>query len=515
MQVPPSTATTATAASATTHPVAVQERQRDDVDEAQHRQQHRHGSLCFSPLRAENVIPPPFFHSTTSSNTQARMAVEEVVLARECEYRVEIGAQSEFKIKLKSGSAELFGVELAIDHEYTLRDKKVAIFTWYGCTLEVQGERDVAYSSEETPMNSYLNIHSQLQRRRELATVKRSLGPRVLIAGPVDSGKSTLTQILTNYALRLGEKPTLVELDVGLGSLSVPGTIAASPLDMNSISVEEEFVLTNPLAYFFGHAAQSDNPELFRHQIRQLASVVQRRMANDAEVSASGCIINTSGWVDGLGYDLLVESIQAFEADVVLVIGQDRLFSRLQSSFASSGTNQSLSIVKLARSGGVVPLNSKHRSAKRLSRIREYFYGPNSLSLAVPTHSPCITEVSFDDVDFFAIKGVIYMLLVNMKVSDVMLPVGQTEDKLDRLRIVKVEKTQELLLSIAAVAHPKRSQDRDSSAANLSWLLNSPAAGFVFIKEVREDEKKLVLLVPSPGPLPSRNLILGSIKWLE
>lgn len=34
-------------------------------------------------------------------------------------------------------------------------------------------------------------------------------------------------------------------------------------------------------------------------------------------------------------------------------------------------------------------------------------------------------------------------------------------------------------------------------------------------KEVRELEKRLVLLVPSPGPLPSRNLILGSIKWIE
>lgn len=122
-------------------------------------------------------------------------------------------------------------------------------------------------------------------------------------------------------------------------------------------------------------------------------------------VNASGCIINTGGWVDGLGYDLLVESIQTFEADVVLVIGQDRLYSRLQSSLVSNGANPNLSIVKLARSGGVVPLNSKHRSAKRLSRVREYFYGPHSLSLAVPTHSPCINEFSFDDVDFFAIKG--------------------------------------------------------------------------------------------------------------
>lgn len=165
---------------------------------------------------------------------------QQVVLARECEYRVEIGAQCELKLKLKSGSAELFGVELAIDHEYTLRDKKLAIFTWYGCTLEISGPTppDVAYASEETPMSSYLNIHSQLQRRRELAVAKRSSGPRVLVAGPVDAGKSTLTQILLNYALRLGEKPTFVDLDVGQGGLSVPGTIAASPLDMNSISIE-------------------------------------------------------------------------------------------------------------------------------------------------------------------------------------------------------------------------------------------------------------------------------------
>lgn len=34
-------------------------------------------------------------------------------------------------------------------------------------------------------------------------------------------------------------------------------------------------------------------------------------------------------------------------------------------------------------------------------------------------------------------------------------------------------------------------------------------------KEIREEDRKLVLLVPSPGPLPSRNLVFGSIKWME
>lgn len=37
----------------------------------------------------------------------------------------------------------------------------------------------------------------------------------------------------------------------------------------------------------------------------------------------------------------------------------------------------------------------------------------------------------------------------------------------------------------------------------------------VLSKEVRVVEQKLVLLVPSPGPLPSRNLLVGSIKWME
>ncbi|KAJ0398625.1 hypothetical protein P43SY_007483 [Pythium insidiosum] len=436
--------------------------------------------------------------------------MEEIVLGREGEYRVEVGAATELKVKLVSGSAELFGVELAINNEYTLRDQKAAIFTWYGATLQVSGTPEVAYTSEETPMNSYINIHAQLQKRRELAKLKGSAGPRVLIAGPVDSGKSTLTQILLNYALRLGEKPTHVDLDVGQNSLSVPGSLAATPLDMNCLSVEEGYVLTNPLVYFYGHTSMSENVEHFRSQLQQLARAVKRRLAEDVEANASGCIINTCGWVDGLGYNLLVESALAFDADVVLVIGQDRLYSRLQSSLSAQVASNNLSIVKLVRSGGVVPLNSKYRSARRQSRIREYFYGSHSLQRPIPLLSPCINEYGWDELEFYAIK--------DMKVSAGMLPVGQTASDLGGLFVSKLDKSMELLHSVAAVVHPRRHDSRDaltSTSTDLSWMVTSPAAGFVFVKEIREADKRIVLLVPSPGPLPSKHLILGSIKWIE
>ena len=34
------------------------------------------------------------------------------------------------------GDAEVFGVELAADREYKFTAESIAIFTWYGCTLE-------------------------------------------------------------------------------------------------------------------------------------------------------------------------------------------------------------------------------------------------------------------------------------------------------------------------------------------------------------------------------------------
>lgn len=36
-----------------------------------------------------------------------------------------------------------------------------------------------------------------------------------MICGPVNVGKSTLTKILLNYAVRMGRRPVFVDLDVG------------------------------------------------------------------------------------------------------------------------------------------------------------------------------------------------------------------------------------------------------------------------------------------------------------
>lgn len=56
----------------------------------------------------------------------------------------------------------------------------------------------------------------------------------------------------------------------------------------------------------------------------------------DLQVRADGMVINTMGWIDGIGYNLLLHSIKALKADVILVVGQDRLHSQLRNELRYS-----------------------------------------------------------------------------------------------------------------------------------------------------------------------------------
>lgn len=77
-------------------------------------------------------------------------------------------------------------------------------------------------------------------------------GPRVIVVGPTDSGKSTLSRMLLSWAAKQGWKPTFVDLDIGQGSITIPGCIAATPIEM-PIDPVEGIPLEIPLVYFYGH----------------------------------------------------------------------------------------------------------------------------------------------------------------------------------------------------------------------------------------------------------------------
>lgn len=71
----------------------------------------------------------------------------------------------------------------------------------------------------------YLNCHACLEQLRIKADEDSGRGPVTLVVGPTDVGKSTIARILLNYAARMQRRPIYVDLDVGQGQISIPGTI--------------------------------------------------------------------------------------------------------------------------------------------------------------------------------------------------------------------------------------------------------------------------------------------------
>lgn len=59
--------------------------------------------------------------------------------------------------------------------------------------------------------------------------------------------------MLLNWAAKDGWKPTFVDLNIGQSSITIPGTVSATPIKM-PVDPVEGFPLDKALVHYFGHA---------------------------------------------------------------------------------------------------------------------------------------------------------------------------------------------------------------------------------------------------------------------
>lgn len=96
------------------------------------------------------------------------------------ELRIEVGDGSPALVRLVSGSAEVFGVELVEGRTYSLAPaRKLAVFTWYGAELALWGSVSSCYASSESGVPLIANLHQRLEARRAEAAAMGVNGPRV------------------------------------------------------------------------------------------------------------------------------------------------------------------------------------------------------------------------------------------------------------------------------------------------------------------------------------------------
>lgn len=450
-------------------------------------------------------------------------------------------------IQIVSGSAELFGTELVLSNPYVFTNTKAAIFTWHGCTFEVSGDPlQSEYTAEETPMNEYVNVHFALDILRDQAKASNKEGPRVLLLGPDDAGKTTLAQTLTGYAIRTARSPVVVNLDVSEGVMSIPGTLTATVF-RSLVDVEEGWgtapmsgpngiiPVKLPLVYYYG----SENPDdkdgrPYKSQVNRLALAAVGRMASDPDAREGGLIIDTPGSLTStkspIGYDIITHIVSEFSVNCIVCIGSERLYSDMLKRFdnqpvavshtSASTAADSISVIKLTKSGGCVDRDTATMTSLRASQIRTYFYGNPRLSNGIALQ-PRQQQVDFSSLTVWQRLGSFPpgSLPASSTIDDnndeflpgdfaaststttaVPLPASQLFERITK-------PLPAMRSCILAVLNCEAEPDSEME------LLNASCMGFLYVTEVDEVRGKISLLSPVAGRVPGRAIVWAG--WPE
>ena len=405
-----------------------------------------------------------------------------IVITAECELRFEVESD-EVSLVLVDGQAEIFGTEIPVNKVYTfVTGLSIAVFSWRGCRVKVTGNCS-RYISKQTPMVVYLQTHGALQQMRNNAERDNKDGPRILVVGPQDVGKSTLCRLLCNYAVRMKQQPVYVDLDVGQGCIGIPGSIGALFLERQA-DVEEGFTEQLPVVYHFGYNVPDANWVLYNEHARKIAEDIEKRFECSPKARFSGFVVNTCGYVTGEGYKFIKEAVDIFKINCILVIDHERVFNDLQSEIPEEKATSIL----LPKSGGVIKRNVPCRKRTRENRVKQYFYG-----FRRPLN-PFIYNISFDEIEIYRIGSI--------EVSDSLLPINKVSDVKNKLHVVRVDVDNDLLHTVLSLVFNEPPD-----------LLCSTVAGFIVVKDVDMENKQINILAPAPYPLPHRICLISDTKF--
>ncbi|ESQ47034.1 hypothetical protein EUTSA_v10028283mg [Eutrema salsugineum] len=401
-----------------------------------------------SSYRGPSMVKPMMNNDAANASESGHRIVK---LAPQGEIRIQVHQSSTLKLRVLEGKVEIFGSELPPKVWITFPPlQQFAVFTWYGGTIEVDGVTETEYTSSE--------------------------GPRVIIVGDIDSGKTTLAKMILSWAAKDGFKPTFVDLNVGQSSITIPGTIAATSIEM-PLDPVEGFPINKALVHYFGHTTPDINLRLYKALVEELARELEVEFSDNIESRYSGMVIDTMGWTTGVGYHLLVHAIRRFNASVVIVLGQEtELVNDLSKALRFK---KNLQILNLEKSAGVFSRGSDFRKTLRNNNIKKYYHGATH-ELTVYTKT-----AKFRDVQVYQ------------------FPKRSRGNHDSTLEITPVKIDEQLINKVLAISYAKEPDQ----------IISSIVAGFVCITNVDIDEERITYLSPSAAELPSKILVTGTLTW--
>lgn len=403
--------------------------------------------------------------------------------------------------------------------------------------------------SEESQMPFYANLHFAFENIRQSPSAasndssapeptntatkapKVQSAPRVLVIGPQDSGKTSLCKVLVSYDCKRGRTPLFINLDPLESVFCAPGALSATVvgdiLDVeqgwggSAITGPALFHPKQPLVRFFGLDNPMKNHKYFNQIVRLLAKDSNARISDDAGAKESGIYIDTPSVLvspenKDLGYSMIQHIISEFGINILLVMGDEALYNDMKKQVSATEKSSPVTVVNVPKSGGTAHREPEFMVSLQSRLINEYFYGTPKQPL-----SPYTVTVDYSLLSIYRIaenklseNGSLILpkdgedAEEQNEEDDDYYELYNEEGKKEGKYLIKLEPSSIVENGLLAV------MDADIGDS-IDVIAKSAVRCFVHVVEADDNRKKMRILMPIHGRLPTKPFVLGDFRYTE
>jgi polynucleotide 5'-hydroxyl-kinase GRC3/NOL9 len=183
---------------------------------------------------------------------------------------------------------------------------------------------------------------------------------RIIIIGPSNSGKSTLSLYMANVFINHGLKPLLIDADVGQGDLAPPTCLGASVMNFPEVDLWK--VKTDCINFIGGIQPVGYESRIISNIRQQLDTSLEHDLS----------IINTDGYINGNGLIHKIDLLNKIQPDCIIYLGAANMDRNLMELFSHLSRNLKVNFMYGEKQGVVNDRSLTERYAKRMKTFCKF-----------------------------------------------------------------------------------------------------------------------------------------------
>ncbi|KAF9140901.1 Polynucleotide 5'-hydroxyl-kinase grc3 [Mortierella sp. GBA39] len=224
--------------------------------------------------------------------------------------------------------------------------------------------------------------------------------PVSVVCGGKKMGKSTFSRLILNRMLNRYRKVAFIECDIGQSEFTPVGMVALHVIETPALGAPFTHPRQPYRAFFVGNSTPRDDPDYYMACIKELVKTYYGEVSHtrswdesddyhsdDEEDDHIPLIINTQGWIKGMGYDLLIQLLAYTAPSHIFGFhspsnGDSNLppsfFTTIRDQALNAGREQPkflyVAAVVLGDDSNLSPFTKYHPADHRALALLSYFY---------------------------------------------------------------------------------------------------------------------------------------------